>query len=154
MIGAKCVVHFGVDSAEDEKTLLAHLQREHPINQLKAVVDGAELLEFQKQVWEVHVDDTLREYIIRFVAATRSHPDLALGASPRASLAVFKTAQALAFLRGRDHVLPDDIKYLIPYTLVHRLIVNPEAELRGRNAHSLVDNLLGEIPLNLGELDA
>jgi MoxR-like ATPase len=144
---------IGYPSAEDEKTLLTHLQREHPINQLKPVVDGSELLEFQKLVWEVHVDDTLREYIIRIVEATRSHADLALGASPRASLAVFKTAQALAYLRGRDHVLPDDIKYLVPYTLVHRLIVNPEAELRGRTARVIVDNLLSEIPLELGALD-
>jgi MoxR-like ATPase len=144
---------IGYPSGPDEKNLLTHLQREHPINQLKPVVDGAELLEFQKQVWEVHVDDTLRDYIIRIVAATRGHPDLALGASPRASLALFKTAQALAALHDRDHVLPDDIKYLIPHTLAHRLIVKPEAELRGRTAQTVVNGLLNEIPLELETLD-
>jgi len=143
----------GYPSTEDEKNLLTHLQREHPINLIKPVADGNILIEFQKLVWEVHVDDTLREYIIRLVEATRHHPDLALGGSPRASLAIFKTAQALAFLRDRDHVLPDDIKYLVPYTLTHRLIVNPEAELRGRTAAMIVNQILGEIPLDLGTLD-
>jgi MoxR-like ATPase len=98
----------------------------------------------------VHVDDTLQDYIIRLVSATRGHPDLALGASPRASLALFKSAQALAALRGRDHVLPDDIKYLVPYTLAHRLIVNPESELRGRTAVDIVTDLLSNLPLDLG----
>ena len=143
----------GYPSGEDERKLLTHLQREHPINQLKPVVDGGQLLEFQKLAWEVHVDETLRDYIIRLVEATRSHPDLALGASPRASLAVFKTAQALALLRNRDHVLPDDIKYLVPYTLVHRLIISPEAELRGRSAAAVISQIMGELPLDLGKLD-
>jgi MoxR-like ATPase len=84
------------------------------------------------------------------VTATRNHPDLALGASPRASLALFKTAQAYAALHDRDHVLPDDIKYLAPHILPHRLIVKPEAELRGRNARMIVNTLLSEIPLGLG----
>ncbi|MGD0610231.1 MAG: MoxR family ATPase [Anaerolineales bacterium] len=144
---------IGYPSAHDEKALLAHLQREHPINQIQPVVDGSQLLDFQKQVWDVHVDDTLREYIIRLVDSTRHHPDLALGASPRASLAIFKTAQAYAALHDRDHVLPDDIKFLIPHTLPHRLIVKPEAELRGRTAQTVVNALLSEIPLGLGALD-
>jgi MoxR-like ATPase len=141
---------IGYPVSSDEKALLTHLQREHPINRLGKVVDGSRLLEFQKQIWEVHVDDTLQDYIIRLVSATRGHPDLALGASPRASLALFKSAQALAALRGRDHVLPDDIKYLVPYTLAHRLIVNPESELRGRTAVDIVTDLLGNLPLDLG----
>jgi MoxR-like ATPase len=141
---------IGYPVSSDEKALLTHLQREHPINHLGKVVDGTRLLEFQKQIWEVHVDDTLQDYIIRLVSATRGHPDLALGASPRASLALFKSAQALAALRGRDHVLPDDIKYLVPYTLAHRLIVNPESELRGRTAVDIVTDLLSNLPLDLG----
>jgi len=143
----------GYPSAADEKSLLIHLQREHPINALKPVVDMTRLQELQKAVWEIHLDETLRDYIVRVVTATRSHPDLALGASPRASLALFKTAQAYAALHDRDHVLPDDIKYLIPHTLPHRLIVKPEAELRGRNARTVIDALLSEIPLNLGTYD-
>jgi MoxR-like ATPase len=142
----------GYPAYADEKTLLTHLQREHPINAIHAVVDGNQLPEFQQQVWDVHVDDTLQDYIIRLVSATRCHPDLALGASPRASLALFKTAQALASLRGRDHVIPDDIKYLAPATITHRLIVMPEAELRGHNAATIVNDLLANTPLDLGSL--
>jgi len=142
----------GYPSFADEKILLTHLQREHPINSIRPVVDGTKLLEFQKQVWEVHVDDTLQDYIVRLVSATRGHPDLALGCSPRASLALFKAAQALAALRGRDHVIPDDIKYLAPITMTHRLIVLPEAELRGRNAATIVSDLLNSTELDLGSI--
>jgi MoxR-like ATPase len=134
----------------DEKALLTRLQHEHPINAIEPVVDGTQLLEFQKQIWDVHMDDTLRDYIIRLVTSTRSHPDLALGGSPRASLALFKTSQALAALRGRDHVIPDDIKYLVSATLTHRLIVHPEAELRGRSAPAIVADLTNNTPLDLG----
>ena len=132
-----------------EKQLLANLRREHPITRLGAVAEAAELVALQPQVWDVHVDDTLQDYLLRLVGATRSHPDLALGASPRASLALYKTAQALAALRGRDHVLPDDLKALAPVTLPHRLILRPEAELRGRTARSVVADLLEATPLKL-----
>ncbi len=143
---------IGYPVFDDEKILLVHLQREHPINTLKSVVDGTHVTEFQKQVWEVNVDETLKDYIVRLVTATRTHPDLALGASPRASLALFKASQALAALRGRDHVLPDDIKYLVPATLTHRLIVTPEAELRGHHASTIVNDLLNNTPLDLGSV--
>lgn len=140
---------MGYPSATQEKQLLPHLQREHPIAALRAVADEAQLLEFQRQVWEVHVDESLQDYIVALVTASRTHGDVALGASPRATLALFKTAQALAALRGRDHVLPDDIKYLAPYTLPHRLIVRPEAELRGSTALSIVKGIIEQTPLNL-----
>jgi MoxR-like ATPase len=83
------------------------------------------------------------------VAATRQHPDLLLGGSPRASLALFKTSQALAALRGRDHVIPDDIKYLVKVTLAHRLIIRPEAELRGRTGQTVLKDVLESTPLEL-----
>ncbi len=143
-------LEIGYPVFEDEKALLTHLQREHPINSIKTVVNGTQLLEFQKEVWEVHVDETLQEYIIHLISATRNHPDLALGASPRASLALFKASQALASLRGRDHVIPDDIKYLVPVILPHRLIVTSEAELRGHNAVAIVKDLLINTHLDLG----
>lgn len=143
---------IGYPAFPDEKILLVHLQHEHPINTISVVVDANKLTEFQKQVWDVNVDDTLQDYIVRLVSATRIHPDLALGASPRASLALFKTAQALACLRGRDHVIPDDIKYLVPVTITHRLIVAPEAELRGHSATMIVSDLLNDTPLDLGSI--
>jgi MoxR-like ATPase len=151
----------GYPSADDERVILKNLRREHPIVNLQPVVfdhtdgqpDGlAKLLHFQKLVWDVHVDASLEEYIIRLVSATRTHPDLALGGSPRASLALFKASQALAAIRGRDHVIPDDIKYLVIPTLAHRLIVRPESELRGRTPISVLDEILNNTPLEIGEL--
>jgi len=139
----------GYPSGADEKTILINLRREHPITRLQPVVDGQELLTFQQQIWDVHVDDSLQDYILRLVTATRQHPDLALGGSPRASLALFKTSQALAALRGRDHVIPDDIKYLVDVTLGHRLIVRPEAELRGRTRLTVLKDVLASTKLEL-----
>ena len=143
-------ITLGYPSAEDEKTLLQNLRREHPILHLGQVAECAELLDLQKKVWDVHIDDTLQEYIIRLIGRTRSHPDLALGASPRASLSLYKTAQALAGIGGRDHVLPEDIKRMAPIVLPHRLVMRPEAELRGRTARAVMDEILAETPLDLG----
>jgi MoxR-like ATPase len=143
----------GYPSQEDEGQILLNLQREHPITTIEQVVDGHRLLELQRQVWEVHVDDTVRDYIVRLVHATRSHSDLALGASPRGSLSLFKTAQALAALRGRDFVLPDDVKALAVPTLVHRLIVRPESALRGYTADRILAGLIQSTPLDIGSLE-
>jgi MoxR-like ATPase len=116
------------------------------------VAECAELLDRQKQVWEIHIDDTLQDYIVRLVGRTRTHPDLALGASPRAGLSLFKTAQALAAVRGRDHVLPEDIKTMVPAVFSHRMVLRPEAELRGRTTQAVVEELLTETPLDLGSV--
>ena len=143
----------GYPSPDDENQILLNLQRQHPIETLGQVVDGSQLPELQRQVWEVHVDDTVRDYIVRLVQATREHPDLALGASPRGSLALFKAGQALAALRGRDFVLPDDVKPLVRPALAHRLIVRPESALRGRTADLVLDDLVKKVPLELGDLN-
>ena len=144
---------IGYPSVEDEKSLLMHLRREHPVNNLHPVTEPAVLIKLQQQVWDIHVDDTLQDYIIRLVTSTRRHPDLALGASPRASLALFKASQALAAIRGRDHVLPDDIQYLLPFILTHRLLISPDAELRGHTAKGILADLIAKTPLSLGKLD-
>ncbi len=128
----------GYPSLADEKILLTHLQREHPVTLLKPVVEASRLSVLQRQIWETYLEDSLQDYIIKLVTTTREHPDLVLGASPRASLALFKAAQALAAIRGRDHVIPDDIQYLVPAILTHRLIIAPEAELRGRTPKSVL----------------
>lgn len=153
----------GYPSPENERIILKNLRYEHPINSLKAVdfsevgdhrdlpEDGlARLAALQRKIWDIHLDETIQEYIIRLVNATRQHPDLSLGASPRASLAIFKASQALAAMHGRDHVLPDDVKYLLPFTLPHRLIIRPEAELRGKNVKQVLAEILTATPLNLG----
>ena len=142
----------GYPSSADERRLMTNLQREHPITRLRQVADVNQLPALQRQVWEIYVEDSLQDYIVRLVAATREHPDLALGGSPRASLALFKTAQALAALRGRDHVIPDDIKYLVPVTLAHRLIVKPEAELRNRTSQAILTDIMTNTTLDIGKL--
>jgi MoxR-like ATPase len=144
----------GYPSLADEKILLAHLQREHPIVHLKPVVDAPRLVDLQRQTWEIFIEDSLQDYIIKLVTSTREHPDLVLGASPRASLALFKAAQALAAIRGRDHVIPDDVQYLVPAILTHRLLISPEAELRGRSQQSILNEILEKTPLELGKLES
>ncbi len=142
----------GYPSLSDEKVILNNLRREHPILRLEQVVDGSQILKLQQIVWDVHVDDTLQDYVVRLISATRQHNDLVLGCSPRASLALYKAAQAYAALRGRDHVLPDDIKYLIPATLAHRLILKPESELRGRTGQWVLQDIVSNTALDIGSL--
>ena len=146
-------IGVGYPSSEEEQQILINLRRTHPIETLEQVVDGQDLVAMQPDLWDVSVDETVRSYIVRLVQATRSHSDLALGASPRGSLGLYKAAQALAAIRGRDFVLPDDVKHLAPYVLQHRLIVKPESALRGRNARSILTGILEETRLDVGELD-
>lgn len=143
---------LGYPSPQDERQVLVNLRREHPITHLEKVVNDGDLLALQHQIWDVHVDDTLQEYIVNLAAATRTHDDLTLGISPRGSLALFKASQALAAIRGRDHVIPDDIKYLAPVTMAHRLIVKPETQLRGASAQTILADILLNTPLDLGRV--
>jgi MoxR-like ATPase len=143
---------LGYPAEEDEIQILRNLRKLHPIETVAQVVDGVELLHLYDIVSDVHVDPSLEGYIVTLVRATRAHPDLALGASPRGSLALYKTAQALAALRGRDYVIPDDVKTLVPLTLAHRLILKPESQLRGRSAQGILDEILTATELDIGEL--
>jgi MoxR-like ATPase len=143
-------VSMGYPAQEDERQILRNLRKIHPVETLEKVVDGADIPVLSGQVADVHVDESLEDYILQVVAATRSHSDLALGASPRGSLALYKTSQALAALQGRNYVIPDDIKRLTPYVLAHRLILKPESQLRGRTARSVLTDMLSSINVELG----
>jgi MoxR-like ATPase len=145
-------ISVGYPSLADERRLLTHLQHEHPINHLEAIEEGAKLSAFQRQVWDIHVDETLHDYIVKISSATRHHSDLSLGASPRASLALFRAAQAYAAINGRDHMIPDDIQTLAPSILTHRLTLSPEAELRGRLTNTILKDILNQVPLEMGAL--
>jgi MoxR-like ATPase len=136
------------DNAE-ERQIIQSQRRTHPIETLEPVVDGRDLLTYSQQVTDIHLDESLADYILQLVQATRTHPDLALGASPRGSLALYKTSQALAALQDRDYVIPDDIKKLAPLTLAHRLIVKPESQLRGRTPASILNDIIQRTPLPL-----
>jgi MoxR-like ATPase len=144
-------ISLGYPEENDEIAILRNLRKQHPIETLEQVVDGAELLGLREAITDVHVDGTVEHYILTIVGATREHVDIALGASPRGSLALYKTAQAWAALQDRDYVIPDDIKRLAPLTLAHRLILKPESQLRGRTAKGLVREILEHAELKLSE---
>jgi MoxR-like ATPase len=141
---------MGYPSQADERLLLNQLRREHPINFLQPIEESTPLAELQRQVWEIHVDDSLHDYIVRLANATRTNSELSLGASPRASLALFRASQAYAAIKGRDHVIPDDIQHLAPSVLTHRLILSPESELRGRSNQAVLQEILAQVPLDFG----
>jgi MoxR-like ATPase len=144
---------LGYPGLEDEAQILVNLQKQHPIDSISQVFEDADLLallpRLYDQVTSVHVDASLIRYMLEIVRATRGHRDLALGASPRGSLALFKTAQALAALQGRDYVIPDDVQALARPTLAHRVIVRPESQLRGRDAEGVIAEILEQTELDL-----
>jgi MoxR-like ATPase len=146
-------IKLGYLDPATEGQMLLNLQRQHPIETIGPVVAGDHVPELAHVAWDVHVDDTVRDYIVRLVNATRTQPDLLLGASPRGSLALYKTCQAWAALHGRDYVLPDDVKRLAPLTLAHRCLVHPESALRGRTAAAIVAELLNRVPLDIGKAE-
>jgi len=143
---------LGYPTEDEENEILVNLRGRHPVTAIEQVVEGERVVELQPDIWDVTVDETVRSYVVKIVQATRSHPDLALGASPRGSLGLYKAAQALAAVRGRDYVIPDDVKELVMPTLAHRLIVKPESALRGRTASGALQAILDETPLAIGEL--
>lgn len=137
---------LGYPNAEEEAKMLERLQESHPISDLAAVTTPTEWVSCQKAIRKIFIDEKVRAYIVELVRRTREHEEIRLGGSPRASLALFRSAQALAGLRGRGHVLPDDIKRLAGPVLSHRMILKPEARLRKRTAGQIVEEILGELP--------
>jgi MoxR-like ATPase len=137
----------GYPDANEERSMLERLQTLHPISSLQPVSDAASLIEARAAVRTIRLEPELRSYIVGLVQATRKLPEVHLGASPRASLALQAVAQALAGLAGRDFVLPDDIKRAAPSVLEHRLIVRSEARLKGITAASLVRGVLSSVPV-------
>jgi MoxR-like ATPase len=140
---------LGYPSQEDETRMLGMLQRGHPLDSLQAVIAADELVAAQRAVREVHVAEKVRQYIVEIVNGTRQHDDLALGASPRASIALFRTSQATAAIHGRNFVQPDDVKRVAAPVLVHRVIVRPEARLRKVAATSIIEDVVEEVPVPL-----
>jgi MoxR-like ATPase len=143
---------LGYPETDDEIQILRNLRKQHPIEIIGQVADGDEMRTLQDVVTDVHVEESLERYILDIVQATRTHPDLTLGASPRGSLALYKTSQAWAAVNGRDYVIPDDIKKLARLALVHRLIVRPDSELRGRTGKGILGEILEKTDLDIGQL--
>ncbi|MFK7803687.1 MAG: AAA family ATPase [Anaerolineae bacterium] len=143
---------LGYLDPELESQMLLNLGREHPIDSLIQTVDGHLLPDLSKEIWDVHIDDTLRNYIVQLVFATREHSDLLLGASPRGSHGLFRAVQAYAAIQGRNYALPDDVKFLAPYVLAHRCLVHPESGLRGITAADILNRIIADTPLDMGEV--
>ncbi|MBN1937144.1 MAG: MoxR family ATPase [Anaerolineae bacterium] len=137
---------LGYPTEQEESDILLRFERDDPLEALRAVTKPDELLQMQARVRKVRVETSVREYAVRVVRATREHPSVALGASPRGTMALYRTAQARAAIRGRDFVLPDDIKALAPAVLTHRVIINPQTRLRGRTPEEVVTEVVDQVP--------
>jgi len=138
-------IKLGYPSEEDENQILLRYEQKDPLVTLKPVTSGDTLLTLQQQVRAVRVETSVREYLVRVTRATREHPAVELGVSPRGTLALYKTSQALAALRGRDYVIPDDIKRLVAPVLTHRIIIRPHTRLRGRTAEDVVSEVVDAV---------
>lgn len=142
-------IQLGYPSFEDEIKVIEAQRQEHPVDNLRKVLEVDDLIEAQAAVKQVYLDRDLMTYIVRLVQATREHEDVYLGASPRGSLSLHRAAQALALIRGRDHVLPDDIKKLAIPVLAHRLLITPGARMKAVQPERLIANLLERIAVTV-----
>jgi len=142
---------IGYPSPESESEILLRLQLSHPVEQIQQVLTTEELLDAQKRVRQIFVHQKVRDYIVRLVQATRAHPDIALGASPRGSLALLRCAQAQAAADGLSFILPDHAKAMVEPALAHRLILTPEARLAGRRAATALSQITSRIEAPVGE---
>jgi len=145
---------LGYPSFEEESQMLTNLQFGHPIDDLNPVVPAKDWLLCQEAVRSVHVDDKIKKYVLEIVHGSREHEDILLGGSPRASLALFRTAQALAAIGGRDFVIPDDVKRMAQPVLAHRVILRPESRLRKKTPASVVNELVSEVRVPLTDRQA
>jgi MoxR-like ATPase len=135
-------IHLGYPERNDEIAILRRQRQSHPIESLTQVAAAEELLDLQERIKAVYVDELIEEYIVSLVTATRNHEDVYLGVSARGSLALYRAAQALAAILGRDYVLPDDVKALAAPVLAHRLIINPSARIRNVSAADVVADVV------------
>jgi len=138
-------VSVGYPTPEDDRLILSRFSQSNPIEELQSVVPAGDLQQSQNWCHQVHVADDVETYIVNLIHATRDHPTVELGASPRAMLALYQSSQALAALHGRMYVIPDDIKYLARFVLVHRIILKAESYLRGQSASDVLGEILESV---------
>ena len=140
-------VKIGYPTAAEESQMVQRFEQHNPLDSLQAVMSDAELMALCAEARSVRVEESVRNYIVTIVRATREHPAVELGASPRGSLALHRTSQALAAIKGRDFVIPDDVKYMAPFVLTHRVIISPQTRLRGRTASEILREIVGNVPV-------
>ena len=144
-------VGLGYPSEDEEGAILCRFQQSNPLDTLTNVIEAKELLELQKLCRQIYVSDSVRDYVTAITRATRCHDGIRLGASPRASLGLHLASQALAAIRGRNYVIPDDVKYLAVPALAHRLISKTEARLRGHSVETIVSEVLSTVAVPVEE---
>ena len=147
-------LRLGYPAINDEINILERQQYRHPVNDLQQVVSAEELLKAQEAIKSIYVAPAVKHYIVELTHQTRQHVDVYLGASPRGSLALYRTGQASAALQGRDFVLPDDIKALVKPALSHRVILGPAARLRDLSSDQVLEEILSVVPVPGGDLRA
>jgi MoxR-like ATPase len=140
-------IALGYPSKEDENAILLRYERQDPLETLEPVIRADDLLAMQEQVRSVLVEESVREYMVDVVRATRDHDAVELGVSPRGTLALYRTVQALAAVRGRAFVIPDDVKYVAPSVLTHRIIISPQTRLRGRRPEEVMTEIVDTVPV-------
>jgi MoxR-like ATPase len=142
---------LGYPSEEDEQGMIAGNRAIQPSSMIQSVLQASDVAHIQQQVLQVHVDDAVGKYLVGLIRGTREHPQVVLGASPRATIALARAAKAAAYLNGRKYVTPDDIKALAPYVLSHRLLLRTEARMNGLKAENVVDQVLQstKVPVRL-----
>jgi MoxR-like ATPase len=140
-------VAIGYPSAKEENDILLRFERSDPLQTLAKVIEPEAILGLQDEVRQIRVEESVRHYIVNVCRATREHEDIELGASPRATMALYHTCQALAAIRDRAFVIPDDVKTMAPYVLTHRLIVNPQTRLRGRQPEEVIREVVNTVPV-------
>jgi MoxR-like ATPase len=140
-------IKLGYPDKQQEITILDQQQYVHPVEEISQVASVEELLEAQRTIKDVYLDEKVKDYIVELVRQTRSHPEVYLGASSRGALAIYRLSQARAAMFGRDYVLPDDVKYLVEAALSHRIIVGPAARIKDIEPASIVQELLEQVPV-------
>ena len=140
-------ISIGYPKALDEMNILDSHQHHHPLEDLSQIMTAEELVLIQQQVRNIHVDPTVREYIVSIANATRNHANIYLGSSPRGSLSLFRASQALAAMHGRSYVIPDDVKLLARPTLAHRIIVTPATRVRSITSTAILEEILQIVPV-------
>lgn len=136
-------IKIGYPDFKEEKSILK--LQEKPSEKIEKVISAEEVIKLTEEIKKIHVEDSLEDYIISIVQATRNHPDIYLGCSPRGSLALLNASRGLAFIRNRDYVLPDDIKELVQAVLNHRIILKPDARMRGKSVSDVISSILSSI---------
>jgi MoxR-like ATPase len=140
-------IKMGYPKKEEDYQILHKFQKSDPLSELQPVISSKELLEMQALCRDIHVSPDIEDYIVTIIRATREDPAIRLGASPRAMLALYYSSRALAAIRGRAFVIPDDVKYLVPYVLGHRIITRAESHLRGKTVNEVITAILDSAPV-------